>query len=191
MDADEARFTDLYRQCYRRVLTFARRRAPDALAREATDEAFLIAWRRLAQVPQDPVPWLLVTTRNTLSELRRRGERHDVLVDEIVRTRRLVSSSDPGAGEAAVERLTVLEALASLSTHDREALMLTVWDGLPHKQAAHVAGCSTSAFAVRQHRARRRLAAALSARDGHSIPSAPRDEQSRIEMGPAGERTRP
>jgi RNA polymerase sigma-70 factor (ECF subfamily) len=40
---------------------------------------------------------------------------------------------------------------------DREALMLTVWDGLGHRDAAKVAGCSVGAFAVRLHRARRRL----------------------------------
>ncbi|EOM77388.1 RNA polymerase sigma factor [Rhodococcus rhodnii] len=166
MSADHARFTDIYVRCYPRVLAFARRRAPDSLAREATDEAFLVAWRRLDEVPMDPLPWLLTTARHTLSELRRRGERHDALVDEISRARRLVSASEPGADDAVVERVTVLDALASLRERDRETLMLTVWDGLTHQEAASVSGCTTATFTVRHHRARRRLAAALAQRDG-------------------------
>jgi DNA-directed RNA polymerase specialized sigma24 family protein len=55
----------------------------------------------------------------------------------------------------------VLQALASLSATDRDALMLTVWDGLSASDAGRVLGCSTTAFAVRLHRARRRLRDAL------------------------------
>jgi len=47
--------------------------------------------------------------------------------------------------------------------------MLTVWDGLSHAQSAEVMGCSTSAFAVRHHRARRRLEAALSDQDASNV----------------------
>ncbi len=53
--------------------------------------------------------------------------------------------------------VVVLQALAGVPEADREALMLTVWDGLGHRDAAKVAGCSVGAFAVRLHRARRRL----------------------------------
>ena len=52
-------------------------------------------------------------------------------------------------------------ALASLRERDREALMLVAWDGLDHRTAATVMGCSTGSLTVRLHRARRRLARAL------------------------------
>jgi RNA polymerase sigma-70 factor (ECF subfamily) len=39
--------------------------------------------------------------------------------------------------------------------------MLIAWDGLDHRVAASVMGCSTTAFAVRIHRARRKLQRAL------------------------------
>jgi RNA polymerase sigma-70 factor (ECF subfamily) len=48
-----------------------------------------------------------------------------------------------------------------LSERDREALMLVAWDGLEHREAAIVMGCSTGALTVRVHRARRRLAREL------------------------------
>lgn len=52
-------------------------------------------------------------------------------------------------------------ALARLGERDREALALVGWDGLDGRRAAHAAGCSAGAFAVRLHRARARLRAAL------------------------------
>jgi RNA polymerase sigma-70 factor (ECF subfamily) len=41
--------------------------------------------------------------------------------------------------------------------------MLVAWEGLGSAEAARAAGCSRPAFAVRLHRARKRLAAALAA----------------------------
>ena len=48
-----------------------------------------------------------------------------------------------------------------LSESDREAIMLVAWEGLHSAAAARAAGCSRATFAVRLHRARARLAAAL------------------------------
>ena len=44
---------------------------------------------------------------------------------------------------------------------DREALLLTAWEGLSPERAARAAGCSRATFHVRLHRARKRLAHAL------------------------------
>lgn len=60
-----------------------------------------------------------------------------------------------------MERISVLTALTLLPEHEREALMLTAWDGLRSHEAAAAAGCSTATFTVRVHRGRRRLAAML------------------------------
>ncbi|MBB4680104.1 DNA-directed RNA polymerase specialized sigma24 family protein [Crossiella cryophila] len=49
---------------------------------------------------------------------------------------------------------------------ERDTLMHIVWDGLTTRQAAHVVGCSVTAFTVRLHRARRRFADALDRADG-------------------------
>src|SRR5262249_32617731 len=68
----------------------------------------------------------------------------------------------PSAETAAVERAEVLAALDRLSDLEREAVLLTAWDGLSARDAAQVAGCSTRAFEVRLSRARARLDRALS-----------------------------
>lgn len=49
-------------------------------------------------------------------------------------------------------------ALAALTEHEREALLLVAWDELSATDAARVAGCSAAAFRVRLHRARQRVA---------------------------------
>lgn len=159
MDEDYARFTRLYEQFYPRVLAYALRRVTPDHAREVADETFLLAWRRLADLPDAVLPWLLVTARNTIADLRRRGQRQDAIAMEFARCS--PSLGEPAADAIAVERITVLGALAQLTEQDRDALMLTVWDGLTNREAAAVTGCSTAAFAVRLHRARRRLATAM------------------------------
>jgi RNA polymerase sigma-70 factor (ECF subfamily) len=68
-------------------------------------------------------------------------------------------------------------ALASLGALDREALLLVAWEGLDHQDAAIVMGCSTGAFSVRLHRARRKLAASLTGDEQHGT-SVPRNARS-------------
>jgi RNA polymerase sigma-70 factor (ECF subfamily) len=48
-----------------------------------------------------------------------------------------------------------------LSERDREILLLVAWDGLEPARAARALGARPGAFAVRLHRARRRLAKLL------------------------------
>ena len=64
-------------------------------------------------------------------------------------------------------------ALGRLSENDREALMLVAWHGLSTARAARAAGCTRTAFGVRLHRARRRLAAQL---DGEPVALTPAAE---------------
>ncbi|GLZ38012.1 sigma-70 family RNA polymerase sigma factor [Actinokineospora sp. NBRC 105648] len=149
----------MYEQHYERVLAFALRRVSPDHAPEVVDETFLIAWRRRLDLPDPPVAWLLVTARNIIYDHGRRTQRQDAVSAELARCRELHTS---GSVEAeVVGRLTMMAALLRLPEHEREALILTVWDGLPYRQAAAVAGCSITAFTVRVHRARRHLATAL------------------------------
>lgn len=55
------------------------------------------------------------------------------------------------------------EALARLPERDREALLLTAWEGLSVLDAAMAMHCSPAAFKSRLHRARARLADELGA----------------------------
>ncbi|MEA2149344.1 MAG: hypothetical protein QOD69_1174 [Solirubrobacteraceae bacterium] len=159
-ETDRERFEALYRAHYGAVLRYAARRGSADAAEEIAAETFATAWRRLDRVPRDePLPWLLVTARNTLANRRRGAARSQDKEREHAATVAEPRARDPG--DALAERDAVVRAFATLSEPDREALRLVAWDGLALAAAARVAGTTRVAFAMRVSRARRRLAAAL------------------------------
>ncbi len=178
VEDDAERFTRIYSSTRTRVLAYALRRTSSDTAQEVVADTFLVVWRRLADVPEPALPWVLVVARNVLADRHRRGRRADALLAEVERLAATATGPDPSA--AVAERSTVLQAVAALPEADREALVLTVWDGLGRRDAATVAGCSVGAFAVRLHRARRRLRAELDRLDDIGAPVAP---PARMEAG--------
>jgi RNA polymerase sigma-70 factor (ECF subfamily) len=113
-------------------------------------ETFVVAWRRLDEVPNEARPWLLGVARKTLSTQRRTKARRRSL------SSKLAAQPVPRSGEQQSD-LGVADALARLSEKDREAITLVAWDGLSPNEAAVVVGQSAVAFRVRLHRAKRRL----------------------------------
>jgi RNA polymerase sigma-70 factor, ECF subfamily len=152
------RFEELFRVNYAAVRGYALRRAPRDVAQDVVAETFLVAWRRLEDVPDDALPWLFGVARRVLANERRSADRRTAL------EQRVATSTVTGAADAA-DRLGDAElmraALAELSEDHREALMLVAWHGLTGARAARAAGCSPATFAVRLHRARAKLAAQL------------------------------
>ena len=161
MDDPLERFAGLYDRYYRNVLRYALQHAEQGSAEDVASEAFLIAWRRLASIPEPPLPWLLGVARNLLRKQAGAGHRRRLLASRIAA---LMSPADVlawDAGEQVVERTAALDVLASMPRRDVETLTLVTWHGLDVAEAATVVGCSTRAFTVRLHRARKRLAQAL------------------------------
>jgi RNA polymerase sigma-70 factor (ECF subfamily) len=153
------RFEGLFRENYAPVRAYALRRAPRDMAQDVVAETFLVAWRRLDDVPVDALPWLYGVARRVLANARRSAERGVALEQRLATAAVPVSLADPGdnVGDAEIVRA----ALARLSERDRETLMLVAWHGLPPARAARAADCTRAAFSVRLHRARARLAAQL------------------------------
>ncbi len=145
------------------MFAYALRRADRETALEVVSETYLVAWRRFDHIPEDALPWLLGVARKVLANRRRSDTRRSAL-DERLRARSVLTpaeGSDPG--DEVAGRLAVLEALGRLSSTEREAVTLWAWEGLDGRRAAEVLGCSRTAFALRLHRARRRLAKELDA----------------------------
>lgn len=155
MEDTRERFDAIYRQHAATVLAYARRRASPELAQDAAAETFVAAWRRLAELPADPLPWLLAATRKTLAN-RRRSEARQRRVSE-----RLAAISARIDFGHEITDPAVRAAFTQLSPADREALALLAWEELTPTQAAAAFGCSAPAFRVRAHRARKRFARAL------------------------------
>jgi RNA polymerase sigma-70 factor (ECF subfamily) len=151
----DERFECLFRENYAAVRGYALRRAPRDIAQDVVAETFLVAWRRLDDVPADALPWLYGVARRVLSNQRRSASRRAALEEQLAAATRPAAFVDPA--ESVDDAELVRAALARLSDREREALMLVAWHGLSGARAARVAGCSRTAFVVRLHRARARL----------------------------------
>jgi DNA-directed RNA polymerase specialized sigma24 family protein len=150
---EEKRFTELYDENHRRVLAYALANVVRDVAEDVASETFLIAWRRLDDVPDPPLPWLIGVARNLLRQQRSGGDRRRALAERIAA---LTTPEDLAAWDVAehvIERDSALAAVAALSERDLEVLALVMWHGLAPREAP--------AFFVRLHRARRRLARAF------------------------------
>ena len=133
------------------MFAYAARRSTNDVANEVVSETFLIAWRKLESVPAEPLPWLLNVASKVLANRRRADQRREAFVRTIPRA----TSVDPTV--AVSTRLAIEQAIERLPPAEREALTLTVWDGLDVREGAAVAGCRRATFSVRLHRARRKV----------------------------------
>jgi RNA polymerase sigma-70 factor (ECF subfamily) len=155
------RFQALYAEHHARVYAYAVSRVGRQLADEVVSEVFLVAWRRLADVPAPALPWLLTVARNTACSQFRGSARQRSISAELRAWVTEAELSEPDVADEVSERLSVLTALAALPEADRELLTLVAWHGLKPNEAARVVGCSTATYFVRLHRARRRLERAM------------------------------
>jgi RNA polymerase sigma factor (sigma-70 family) len=171
----EARFSRLYRDHEREILRYALRRSAEPQdAADIVAETFLVAWRRLGEVPIDEEArlWLYATARRVLANHQRGIGRRTRLGERLRDELRRQLPSQPTSDRP------VLDALGAMADADRELLMLVGMEELSPSEAARVLGISTMAARTRLHRARRRLRARL-AEESEEKP------RSEIEMGEA------
>jgi RNA polymerase sigma-70 factor (ECF subfamily) len=159
---------DLYRAHARHVLAYALRRSDTATAEDVVSEVFLIAGRRLVEVPAETRPWLYGVARRVLANQRRSERRRAALHTALGVLARDRAAAPPPALPA---NTPLLEALAALRPNDREVLMLIAWEGLDAAGAAAVLACSAAAVHTRLHRARARLRAELDRRADPTLPT--------------------
>jgi RNA polymerase sigma-70 factor, ECF subfamily len=144
-------FESIYEQHLEAVRAYVKRRAPADLVDDVVSETFLVCFRRIDDIPREPLPWLYGVARKLLANERRRRARTAPADSD------LTWEPDP-VGDGALAA-----AFAALSERDREVLRLVAWEGLTLGEAAEVLGCSALACRVRYHRAKTRLAARLDA----------------------------
>jgi RNA polymerase sigma factor (sigma-70 family) len=161
------RFDVLYADRQAAVLGYVLRRSGDAEdAADAIAETFLIAWRRLDEVPHGDERrlWLYGVARRVLAN-QRRGEKRRFALTQRLSTELaripLAAEITGTASEPADALHALADAFKRLSEPDREILALQGWEGLEPVQIAAVLGCSRNAARIRLHRARRRLAEQL------------------------------
>ncbi|TDE59067.1 sigma-70 family RNA polymerase sigma factor [Nonomuraea mesophila] len=157
---ERSRYEAVYRRTYEQILGYAMRRcsSPEDAA-DVVAETYVIAWRRMTDLPDGEAGrlWLYGVARRVLANHRRserrRLTRHTELTDEIEALYAAPSHHS--------EQDSVGEAMDMLAGGDREVLALALWEGLDPGEIATVLGCSRNAARIRLHRARKRFAKAL------------------------------
>lgn len=162
----ELAFERLYSEHHRAVLGYCSRRVPRADAWDAASEVFIVAWRKLDNVPDgaEARAWLLGVAYRVLANHRRGTQRRGKLVERVSQ----LGAGSPSSPEEQLIRseagLEVIDALARLKPKDREVLQLATWEELAPAEIAEVLGISRDAVDQRYSRAKRRLARELEGR---------------------------
>jgi RNA polymerase sigma-70 factor (ECF subfamily) len=154
--AAEARFAAIWERHYCDVEAYARRRLSEG-AEDVCPDVFLVAWRRLDEIPDDPLPWLYAVARNIVGVTWRAQARRSALIERVA-GEPAPGQALPAEDERAVELVAALNRLAE---HERELLLLVYWEGLTTARAAVALGVPAATIRTRLWRARARLRAQL------------------------------
>lgn len=161
----QERFDRLFTEQVAAVGRFVVRRVDSGAVEDVVSETFLIAWRRLEQIPIGTERyWLLATARWVISNHLRAVARQRRLSDRLAQqpVEQVTDHADT-VYDASDDGAVVRAVLARLSVRDQEVLKLAEWDQLPASECAQLLGCTTATYSVRLHRARRRFRQTLEA----------------------------
>jgi len=154
-------FRALYAASFDSLLGYALRRVeqPEDAA-DVVAETFLVAWRRMADVPpgDEARLWLYGVARKVLSNHRRSSGRRERLGQRLRSDLAAVTSDH---ADRVATHADLLRALRKLSPLDREVLQLSIWEGLEPREIATVLDVSVVVVRTRLSRARSRLRGVL------------------------------
>ncbi len=159
----DERLEALYRAHSLDVLGYCARRTSREEAKDAASEVFVVALRRIDDVPDGDrtLPWLYTVAKNVIYSRNRSSRRRMRL------TARLADDMDqtvPGPETQVVrhsEHERLIAALEKLSDKDREILRLVEWEGLSREQVAEMFFVSRAAIDQRISRTYKRLSRML------------------------------
>ena len=154
MTARHEAFEALFTEHATAVHRYVRRRAPESDTEDIVADVFVIAWRKIDEIPDDfQLPWLFRTAWNVLANRHRKFVElpFDDLPD---------GPHDGDIAETVLEDLTLQRAWVTLSARDREVLRLVAWEGLDGRGLAEALGIGVSGAGVALSRARDRFEAA-------------------------------
>lgn len=158
------RLTQLYYDHQRAVAAYVRGHHPGCDEDDVVAETFVVALRRLDDMPGDAErAWLIGIARNVVRNLVRSQRRRDAGVSALLAARPPVSVALNGHRPPLELVDQVTGAFGRLRADDQEVILLAAWDGLTGRDLGEVLGISAGRAADRLHRARARLRAAMGA----------------------------
>lgn len=173
--ANPAAFEQLVRQHQHMVHALTYRMTGSlADAEDLAQETFIRAYRHIGSFngASSFSTWLYRIAINTCLNWRQSEARRHQLYARAAEefSVRNTGSHNPPAGQAG----EVQTALLKLPAKQRAAIVLTVYDGFNHAEAAHMLGCSETTVSWRIFAARRKLKRLLTAsRATHNAPDCP------------------
>ncbi|GAA4741002.1 hypothetical protein GCM10023350_26930 [Nocardioides endophyticus] len=132
---------------------FLARRTDAATADDVLAETLLVCWRRVAELPEEPLPWAYGVARNCLLNAERSVRRQERLAAKIATVDPPFEAA-PAPAEADGD---LVVALAALRPDDAELLRLWAWEQLTPAEIATVLDITANAASIRLHRAREKL----------------------------------
>jgi RNA polymerase sigma-70 factor (ECF subfamily) len=156
------RFEELFGAHREAVLGYLRRRTDSGHdAADLLADTFLVAWRRLDDIPPGTQtrPWLYGVARRTLANHRRGEGRRHALATKLRQELTDLDSMD----RSLPDDTPAARAFRALPEQDRELLSLVAWEELDTAQIAITLGISQNAVRIRLHRARKRFAKLVTA----------------------------
>lgn len=154
----DATFNRIFHRHHEAVQIYCLRRLPVDDVNDAVAEVFLVAWRRIDEMPDGKeLPWLYRIGMNVIRNARRSHRRRGNLRQRLAGLR---GENQPGPETQLVrhyEERAVLDALFALSRGDQEILRLRTWEELSNGEIAEVLGTSVHAVDMRISRAKKHL----------------------------------
>jgi RNA polymerase sigma-70 factor (ECF subfamily) len=156
----DPRFAEFYDRFHRHIYAYCLRRIQASAVEDVVAETFLVAWRKLDEVPagDEALPWLYGVAHRVLAhqwrsafrsqrlneKLSSLGVTPTILPEEVVTLRQEVGQ--------------VLTALGELNPTDQEILRLTAWEELSHSEIAVALDIKVGAVRQRLYAAKKNLA---------------------------------
>ena len=163
-DGDSDAVRAVYRSYGRLVYAVAYKVLGDrGLAEEATQQAFLKAWRAAGSFDEDRElgPWLAAIARRVAIDVYRREAIRSADPLETVSPGDPALASAPESAEAVYNIWEVRRAVAELPEDEQEVVRLQHFEGLTHEQIAQQLNLPVGTVKSRSFRAHKRLAAEL------------------------------
>jgi RNA polymerase sigma-70 factor (ECF subfamily) len=156
-DARRERFEALAAGLVEPLRRYLARRTDPATADDVLAETLLVCWRRLDELPDDPLPWSYGVARNCLANAERGVRRHQRLAARIAAVDPPAASSPGPDVEGSEADVDLDAALAAMREEDAELLRLWAWEQLTPAEIAAALGITANAASIRLHRAREKL----------------------------------
>jgi len=154
LQGDHEAFEALVRRYQRMIYSLAYRMTGSAAdAEDVTQETFIRAYQQLSGFRAEAKfsSWLYRIAVNQCFNWRKRAARRDQLHNEWQARHAGAAAPDNALAQ------NVQDALLKLNPKQRAAVVLTLYDGLSHAEAARVLGCSATTVSWRLFAARAKL----------------------------------